>query len=106
MSIEALTFAKLTDLKEVEKPAIRLLFYVIAENTFNDTGLCKVGQDELVYQTRGKLRTVQRHLAQLATAKIIEIERRGGGGSGRLPDAIRLLRFRDWLVDQRGKDGL
>jgi DNA-binding transcriptional ArsR family regulator len=103
MSIEALAFAKITDLGAAESPAARLLFYVIAENTFNDSLMCRVGQAELVYQTRGAMRTMQRHLSALVNAGIITVSRSGGVGAGRLPDAITIVGFGDWLAHERAR---
>ena len=102
MSVEALAFAKLTDLGKAESAAIRLLFYVVAENTFNDSGLCKVGQEELCYQTRAPLRSTQRRLKSLAGAGIITVDRRSRSDrTGRLPDAIKIIGFKEWLSKER-----
>ena len=101
MSTEALAFAKITELDAAESDGARLLFYVIAENTFNDTCLCKVGQAELVYQTRGKLRSVQRRIAAMEEAGKIKVTRQGGEGRGRKPDLVEIVGFRAWLSEQR-----
>lgn len=101
MSVEALAFAKLTDLDDAEGPSARLLFYVIAENTFNDTGLCKVGKAELAYQMRASASTVQRQAQALEAAGKIKVRIRAGEGVGRKPDEIELLGFKKWLSSQR-----
>lgn len=101
MSVEALAFAKLTDLGDAEGPSARLLFYVIAENTYNDSGMCRIGKAELAYQMRASANTVRRQCAALEKAGRIKVTAKGGVGGGRQPDEIELLGFKDWLARQR-----
>lgn len=103
MSVEALAFAKRTELDGAESDGARLLFYVIAENTLNDTCLCKVGQAELRYQTRGSLRSIQRRIAAMEAEGKIKVARQGGEGKGRKPDHIEIVGFREWLKAQRSQ---
>lgn len=100
MSIEALAYAKQFDLGAEECAQARLLLYVIAENTFNDTFVCRLCQDQLAYEA-GQVseRTVRRYLERLEGARvIIRRERWKSNGGGKLPDDIRIRGFkRDYL---------
>jgi hypothetical protein len=100
MSIDAITYAKTLD---VDNPMSRLLLFIIAENTFNDTGECKVGQSVLAYETRAHERTVRRHLDKLGDEKVINVKVRPRAEGGRLNDAIELVGFLDWLRQTRTK---
>jgi hypothetical protein len=100
MSIEAISFAKSLDVKE---PVSRLLLLIIGENTFNDTGLCKVGQKVLIDETRTSERTVRRHLRELVDKGVIKMHPKFKGNGTRDVDAIELLGFLDWLPATRSK---
>lgn len=100
VSIEALAFAKQMDLGAQECAQARLLLYVIAENTFNDTFVCRLCQDQLAYEAgRVSDRTVRRHLATLEEAGlIIRAARRNQHGHA-AHDVIRIRGFkRDYLA--------
>jgi hypothetical protein len=104
MSIEAITFVKLLDLGERESPCARLLMQTIAENLFNDSGLCRVGQAELALQTRVSIRTVARHLKALAFGHaVVVIHPQYSADMGRTADAIEIVGFKPWLAECREK---
>jgi hypothetical protein len=103
MSIEAISYVKSLDLGDCECSSARLLLYVIAENTFNDTGLCKVGKAELAYQARVSKSTVQRQAEKLDSAGFIKVMVRAGNGGGRMPDEILLVGFLEKLARDRGE---
>jgi hypothetical protein len=107
VSIEAITYVKLLDLGELEGGNLRLLLYILAENTFNDSGLCKVGQQEIARQTRSSTRSVIRRLIALEDAKSPIIERiaRYLPEGGRKTDAIKLCGFSEWLEEQQESKG-
>lgn len=98
MSIEAIAFVKTLD---VDNPTSRLLLFIIGENTFNDSGLCKVGQSILVEETKSSERTVRRHIAELVEKNVLKPHPQFKEGFGREPDAIELLGFRDWYAATR-----
>lgn len=100
MSIDAITYAKTLD---VDNPMSRLLLFIIAENTFNDTGLCKVGQQVLARETRASERTVREHIAKLKGAKVIGTKAQPKEHGGRSFDAIELIGFIEWLESVRSK---
>lgn len=100
MSIDAITYAKTLD---VDNPMSRLLLFIIAENTFNDSGLCRVGQQVLAHDCRASERTVRTHLKKLDKATAIAIKAQPLPGGGRAPDTIELVGFLDWLRAVRGK---
>lgn len=100
MSIEALAYAKQLDLGAHECAQARLLLYVIAENTFNDTFVSRLCQEQLAYEAgRVSDRTVRRHLASLEEAGVIirAARRNQHGHAGN--DVIRIRGFkRDYLA--------
>lgn len=100
MSIEAIAFAKQLDLGEAENAAARLLLYVIAENTFNDTFVCRLCQEQLAYEAgRVSDRTVRRHLATLEAARVIIRAGRRDSHGHASNDIIRIRGFkRDYLM--------
>lgn len=106
MSIEALAYAKQMDLDGAESAQARLLVYVIAENTFNDTFVCRLSQEQLAYEAgRVSERTVRRHLDALEAARLIvrpRAQRRAGGGH-MLSDVIRLRGFKQWYARDHGR---
>ena len=100
VSIEALAYAKQMDLGAHECAQARLLLYVIAENTFNDTFVCRLCQDQLAYEAgRVTDRTIRRHLTTLEEAGlIIRAARRNQHGHA-AHDVIRIRGFkRDYLA--------
>lgn len=100
MSIEALTFAKKMDLGKCEGAQARLLVYVIAENTFNDSFLCRLCQEQLAYEARASESTIRRHLRALEEARII-LRRRARDEDGRLGNhVIRLVGYKRWYNTQ------
>jgi len=101
MSIDAIAYAKTLD---VDNPMSRLLLFIIAENTFNDTGLCKVGQAVLADETRASLRTVQRHVEKLKTEKVLRPRAQPREGGGRECDALELIGFLSWLKRSRSPE--
>lgn len=101
MSIEALAYAKLLDLGTAESAQARLLVYVIAENTFNDTFICRLGQAQLAYEAgRVHERTIRRHLDTLEAAKIIvRPRRRSRDSDGQLKEVpVRIRGFKRWYI--------
>lgn len=105
MSVEALAYVKTLDLGDCEKA--RLLMYVIGENTFNDTFVCRVGIEELAFQLRRDEKTVRRQLAALESrvtvagvrrrAYVLRARRNGVDG-GRRFDDIRLVGYKRWYL--------
>jgi len=104
VSIEALAYVKSMDLGVLESAQTRLLVYIIAENTWNDTFVCRLNQDQLAYEAgRVSDRTVRRHLDQLEEARIIlRAERRSTSGNI-LPDLIRLVGYKRWYWRDHAK---
>jgi DNA-binding transcriptional ArsR family regulator len=105
MSIEAIAYAKSMDLDGAENAAARLLLYVIAENTFNDSFVCRLSQEQLAYEAgRVSERTVRRHLEALEEAgKIVRprAQRRATGGH-MLTDVIRIRGYKRWYLRDHG----
>lgn len=98
MSVDAMTYAKTLRVG----PRMKGLLLVIAKNTFNDTGTCKVGQEVLSRETEIPERTLRRYLAELEHLQAIKRRRVGvPGRGGRLHDEIHLTGFLDWLRDHR-----
>lgn len=106
MSVEALAYAKMTELGDAEGFSSRLLFYIIAENTYNDSGLCRLGKGELATQMRCNPSTITRQCAALESVGIIKVHPRSEGARGRLPDDIEILGFRAWLINGRSSRGV
>ena len=97
MSIEALAFAKQRDLGDAESAQARLLIYVIAENTFNDSFVCRLCQEQLAYEAgRAGERTIRRHLDALEAARIIIRKRPRDENGNMLAHVIRLVGFKRW----------
>ena len=97
MSVEAIAYVKSLDLRECEKA--RLLLFIIAENTFNDTFVCVIGQRQLAYEARACERTVRRQIDELVAARIlIRKPRYPEKSGGRLPDALRIVGFKRWYL--------
>jgi hypothetical protein len=101
VSIDAITYAKTLD---VDNPMSRLLLFIIAENTFNDTGLCRVGQAVLADETRASIRTVQRHVEKLKNEKVLRLRAQSKEGGGRDFDALELIGFLSWLKRARSPE--
>lgn len=101
MSVEAIAYVKSRDLGECEKA--RLLLYVIGENTFNDTFICVLGQDQLAYEA-GRIsdRTVRRYIDDLVAARLLLRKDRFRKGGGRQKDALRLVGFKRWYFANYG----
>lgn len=105
VSIDAIAYAKTIDLDECESAQARLLLYVVAENTFNDSFVCTLDQTQLAYEAgRASVRTVRRHLESLEQAGVIlRAERRHEATGARLPDAVRLVGYKRWYhANHRG----
>lgn len=100
MSTDAITYIKTLPSGHVYRPA-RALVLIVAENTFNDTGACHVGQRVLCADADLPERTVRRYLARLESDGIIVRESRGRKHGGRLNDSITLVGFREWLASVR-----
>jgi len=100
MSIDAITFVKSLPSGRVYRPA-RALALIIAENTFNDSGACRVGQAVLCADADLPERTLRRYLSRLEADGVIAREVRGRRNGGRLPDSIVLVGFLDWLSHVR-----
>lgn len=99
MSIEALAFAKQLDLGANESAQARLLIYVIAENTFNDSFVCRLCQEQLAYEAgRATDRTIRRHLDALEAARIIIRKRSRDDNGNFLAHVIRLVGFKRWYA--------
>ena len=97
MSIEAIAYVKSMDLAECEKA--RLLMYVLAENTFNDSCICVLGIEQLAYEVRLNERTVRRQIDALVEARFLLRKRRYPEAGGRLNDALRIVGFKRWYRD-------
>ncbi len=97
MSIPAIAFAKALDLGALESPGVRLLLYVIAENTYDDSFVCRLSQEQMAYEAgRVSDRTVRRHLTELEEARVlIRAPRRLESGQ-RVEDQIRLVGYKRW----------
>lgn len=109
VSVEAIAYVKSLDLGEFEKA--RLLIYVIGENTLNDDYTCRIGIEQLAYETRVNEKTVRRQLENLASREtadgwrcqpIILRKKRYPEAGGRLPDALRLVGFKRWYFANYG----
>lgn len=98
MSVDAMSYVKSI---EWDHRASWSLLLVIAENTFNDTGICRVGQSILAEESRSSERTVRNNLRILAEGEIIKITPCGDPNGGRLPDEIFLIGFLEWLSETR-----
>lgn len=108
MSNEALTYVKLLELGPLERPALRLLLYIVAENTFNDSFRCKVGQKLLGYEAgRVSERTVRRLLGKLDKNEITKCHGGRNVGGARKNDEIELCGYEGWYkrlrAEQQGK---
>lgn len=101
MSLDAISYSKRI---AAPSPAAKLVLFIIAENTFNDSGMCRVGQKVLADDTGMTDRSIRTHLGELARLNIIKIHIQPGTGTGRLPDAIELVGFLEWL-SQQGRGG-
>lgn len=104
VSIEAIAYVKTLDLGACESAAVRLLLYVIGENTFNDSFLCRLSQEQLGYEA-GRIsdRTVRRHLDKLEEDRIILRPRNADGSRKRIADTgqmagdvIRIVGLKRW----------
>lgn len=102
MSFEAIAYAKMIDLHDCEGPAARLLVYVLAENTFNDTFVCRLCQEQLAFEARISDRSVRRHLDALEKAGILIRAKRRDASGNMLPDNIRLVGFKRWYHRDHG----
>lgn len=100
MSIEAITFVKTL---RVANPRARLLLGSIAENTFNDSGLCRVTQEVLCYDTTMPERTVRYHLRKLEQDGLIVVTRRRGKLGQHQNNDLEIVGFKDWLGAIRGR---
>ncbi len=100
MSIDAIAYVKTLPPGAVYRPA-RALLFVIAENTFNDTGECRVGQRVLVAEADIPERTLRRYLHRLESDGMIARRLRARAGGGRLPDCLTLCGFLAWLKATR-----
>lgn len=100
MSLDAISYSKRI---AAPSPAAKLVLFIIAENTFNDSGMCRVGQRVLCEDTGLSESSVRRHLWSLERCGAIRIHIQPGCGAGRRPDAIELVGFLEWLVDQQGR---
>ncbi len=98
MSTDAIAFVKTLD---VDNPISLLLLIFVAENTFNDSGLCRVGQEILAEDTRRSPKTVRTHLKKLEKSGVVAIKPQPRPGGGRNNDAIELVGFLDWLNKNR-----
>lgn len=98
MSIEAMTYVKQLD---VANPTSRMLLLIIAENTFNDSGVCRVGQAVLSHETRVPERTLRDHLRRLRREGVITIERSKDENGQMQHAAIGLVGFADFLASIR-----
>lgn len=102
MSIEALAFIKMLDLGEHENPTNRLLLYVVAENTFNDSFVCRLSQKQIAWETsRISVRTLRRHLDALSAKGVAIIAQRPRYECGsRQADDISIVEFESWYKAQ------
>lgn len=97
VSTDAIAYIKTLDLGECEKS--RLLLYVIAENTFNDSFICVIGNEQLAYEVRLNERTVRRQIEALVDGRILLRKPRYPIAGGRLNDALRIRGFKRWYRD-------
>lgn len=102
MSIAAINYAQRIRVGDF---GAKLLFITIAENTFNDSGLCRVGQTVLMNSCEMSKSTLWRKLNVLQALGLIRVHVRPGSGSGRLTDAIELVGFLDWYTDSQPNEG-
>jgi hypothetical protein len=105
VSIEALAYVKTLDLGANENAQARLLLYVLGENTFNDTFICALSQEQLAFEAgRVHERTIRRHLDELCQARILirKSRYRSATSSGRLHDAVRIVGFKRWYLANYG----
>jgi len=98
VSIDAIAYVKTL---EVGDPTSRLLLWAIAENTFNDSHRCKVGQGVLAEDVGVSERTIRRRLDQLARRAPALIRRHRIAGAERAPDEIEIVGFAEWFAANR-----
>lgn len=97
MSAEAFAYAKSIDLGDCENAQARLLLYVIAWNTFNDSFLCRITQEQMAYEAgRVTDRTIRRHLDALVAARFILRARPRASGGEFKAHIIRIRGFKRW----------
>ncbi len=94
MSFEALAYIDTLNWKHRASWAV---LRIIAEYTFNDSGVCRLGQVALSLKHRSCERTIRSAILKLKDAKIIEIIPRGNPIGGRYPDSIKIVGFAEWL---------
>lgn len=98
-----MAFAKALDLGACEGAQARLLLYVIAENTFNDSFLCRLCQEQLAYEAgRVSDRTIRRHLASLEEARLIVRQSKRAATGNASNDVIRIVGFKRWYHANHG----
>ena len=100
MSIEAITYVKNLDHPEI-KGSLYTLLLIIAENTFNDSFVCRLGQPQLAKESRMDERSVRRLLKSMAEeCQPALIERkpryRHDDAGGRAKDDIIIIGFESW----------
>ena len=106
MSFEALAYVKQINLGDASTSSNHLLLRSIAENTFNDSCLCKLSQKQLALEVCCTVRHLRRLLRDLDDRQIIvrhaQYDQRDGG---RRVDAIELVGFAGWLQSIQGVRG-
>jgi hypothetical protein len=97
VSIDAIAYVKTLPVSE---PTSRLLMWSIAENTYNDTFRCKVGNLVLAEEVGVHERTIMRRLKELEDGGLIT-RHPNHRSNGRRPDAIEIVGFEAWLMANR-----
>lgn len=102
MSFDAMSYVKTLPDKGDMPCSDLLVLFIIAEKTFNDSGLCRVGQRGLredVGMSESTMRRCLKRLEKRGTIKLLPARGLLGGGSN--PGAIELLGFTQWLGKNR-----
>jgi hypothetical protein len=98
MSIQAIAYVQELTVGDY---AAKLLLYVIAENTYNDSGLSKVGQAVLMRQCEMSESTLRRKLNLLKALGLVRTHVQAGSGTGRHKDAVELVGFLDHMAGRQ-----
>jgi hypothetical protein len=105
VSIEAIAYIKSRDLGAADSAQARLLLYVIAENTFNDSFVCRLSRDQIAYEAgRVSERTVRRHISDLIEARVLIRRENYAAKGGRDIDDLRIVGFKKWYLANHRKN--
>lgn len=104
MSFEAIAYAKSLDLGPLDNAQTHLLLRSIAENTFNDTFVCRLSREQLAYECgRVSERTVRRHIADMIEGRVLLRRENYAPGGGRTTDDLRIVGFKKWYLANHRK---